>query len=75
MKRICMNIRLAHVLVDDYVFTSHGHGDVKLIMWAHVGHGAELTRHERWCFLITQCVRCVLRPKIVACTQDVNRLT
>jgi len=30
-----MNIRLAHVLVDD-CFTSHRHRDVKLIMWAHV---------------------------------------
>ena len=30
-----MNIRLAHELIDDY-FTSHEHGDVKPIMWAHV---------------------------------------
>lgn len=27
-------------------FTSHGHGDVKLIMWAHVWHGAGLTQFE-----------------------------
>ena len=46
--RTHMNIRLAHVLVDGLCFTSHGYGDVKLIMWAHVGHETGLTQHERW---------------------------
>jgi hypothetical protein len=31
-----MNISLAHVLVDDYVSQVIRHGDIKLIMWAHV---------------------------------------
>jgi hypothetical protein len=31
-----MNIRLAHRLVDDYVFASHKHGDVKPMRLAHV---------------------------------------
>ena len=44
--RTHMNIRLAHVLIDWLRFTSHGHGDVKLIMWAHVRHEIELTQHE-----------------------------
>ena len=44
--RTHMNIRLAHVLVDWLRFTSHRHGDVKLIMWAHVRHEIELTQHE-----------------------------
>ena len=44
--RTHMNIRLAHVLVDCLRFTSHGHGDVKLIMWAHVRHEIELTQYE-----------------------------
>ena len=44
-------------------------------MWAHVEHEVGLARCEKWWFLITQCVWCVLRPEIVACTQDVNWLT
>ena len=69
--RTHMNIRLAHVLVDRLHFTSHGHGDVKLIMWVHVRRETELTQQE----MMTQYVCCVLRAKIVVCTQNVNRLT
>jgi len=53
--RTHMNIRLTHVRIIWWLcFTGHGHGDVKLIMWAHVWHKAELIQHERWWFLITQ---------------------
>ena len=45
--RTHMNIRLAHVFVDLLRFTSHGHGDVKLIMWAYVRHETKLT-NARW---------------------------
>ena len=56
--RTRINIRLAHVLVDSLCFTSHGHGDVKLIMWAHVRHEIELTQHEMLTFHYTICMLC-----------------
>ena len=56
--RTHMNIRLAHVLVDWLHFTSHGHGDVKLIMWSHVRHEAELTQHEMMTSHYTICTLC-----------------
>ena len=56
--RTHMNIRLAHVLVDWLLFTSHGHGDVKLIMWAHVRHETELTQHEMMISHYTICMLC-----------------
>ena len=57
--RTHMDIRLAHVLVDDQLcFTRHGHVDVKLIMWAHVGHESELTQHEMMTSHYTICTLC-----------------
>ena len=56
--RTHMNIRLAHVLVDWLRFTSHGHGDVELIMWAHVRHEIELTQHEMMTSHYTICTLC-----------------
>ena len=56
--RTHMNIRLAHVLVDWLRFISHGHGDVKLIMWAHVRHETELTQHEMMTSHYTICTLC-----------------
>ena len=56
--RTHMNIRLAHVLVDWLHFTSHGHGDVKLIMWVHVRHETELTQHEMLTSHYTICTLC-----------------
>ena len=53
-----MNIRLAHVFVDLLRFTSHGHGDVKLIMWAHVRHETELTQQEMMTSHYTICTLC-----------------
>ena len=41
-------------------FTSHRHRDVKLIMWAHVWHGARLTQHEM--FLLSLYTSCTLCP-------------
>ena len=55
-----MNIGLAHVLVDGLCFTSHGHGDIKLILWAHVRHETELTQHE---MMISHYIICTLCPK------------
>ena len=53
-----MNIRLAHVLVDWLYFTSHGHGDVKLIMWVHVRRNTELIQHEMMTSHYTICTLC-----------------
>ena len=54
-----MNIRLAHVLVDRLRFTSHGLGDVKLIMWANMRHEIEqLTQHEMMTSHYTICTLC-----------------
>jgi len=41
-------------------FTSHGHVDVKLIMWAHVGHESELTQHE---MMTSHYIICTMCPK------------
>ena len=56
--RTHMNIRLAHVLVDWLCFTSQGHGDVKLIMWAYVRHETELIQHEMMTSHYTICTLC-----------------
>ena len=56
--RTHMNIRLAHVLVNWLRFISHGHGDVKLIMWVHMRHETELTQHEMMTSHYTICSLC-----------------
>ena len=55
-----MNIRLAHVLVDLLRFTSHGHRNVKLIMWANVIHETELTQHK---MMTSHYIICTMCPK------------
>ena len=73
--RTHMNIRLAHVLVDDYVSQVM---DIEMsnqlcghMLW-NMGFGQTQLETLRECnFSLVQCLCYVLRPEIVVCTRDV----